>query len=617
MAGPFYFAWVAAGTAFVELDHATDVDEIDGITFRIRHVEDILGSFALLEVTMRNPRIGPLAPGREQWAWFSWDTGSGIVPLFFGRLRAVPDNMHQEEVTFTFRARPSDYDAQKLALATTLKAEGAPYWDRVWIAEERWDEPDAALDARAAAWHIDRVTHDVTISDFNSGEDGTIDLTGDDVFIDGVNIEPGQPPIREINVTGEVGWQQRAVGSVDLTQTLIDAFKDAGTSANYKISSYTGEALERLWPEDGRRIGAGWAVGESSLTRADGDGIAEAFFSLITMYPSIITNSGTQILYDRPEVQFPLWRFWPVLNITYAAERTFTEIVTFTLTADVQAIDTEADEQPPETLVFASAHVGEPVEPADSDNPDGVTPLGDLRRRSYFTTNRGKESLQWLIARARRDILLRARAVEVTAETDLLTGIDFSLRKNATVSDERIPGGEATGKIIAYELYGDTNSGQFGATVKLGCTIGQGNTVSAVAGTPDYAEEGVFEPGIQTYSGATIMPIPGSVTYDDFTVEPNDDGVNFFGMTPAHVLIPDSDGNLITVNGGQNEQEAILDVAFYNDKKHVEAALNTIYTEFCINLVPLNTGPFETAVPVTVSQLMVPKTYDTEAASSA
>ena len=132
------------------------------------------GEFANLTVEIRNPRIGLLSPGRKRWAWLSWNNGSEVIPLFFGRLVGVPGNLQQEIVTLQFTARPADYDARKQSLAETLKV--APYYDPVWIAADKRDDPDVVLEARSQIWHIDRVSHAVTVSDLLVGEDGLLEF---------------------------------------------------------------------------------------------------------------------------------------------------------------------------------------------------------------------------------------------------------------------------------------------------------------------------------------------------------------------------------------------------------------------------------------------------------
>ena len=98
------------------------VEDEEVFAFRVDHAE---GEFASLSIEIRNPRIGLLAPARKTWAWLSWNNGTAVIPLFFGRLVGVPSDLHQEMVTLAFTARPADYNAQKLALAETLKV--APY----------------------------------------------------------------------------------------------------------------------------------------------------------------------------------------------------------------------------------------------------------------------------------------------------------------------------------------------------------------------------------------------------------------------------------------------------------------------------------------------------------
>ena len=98
--------------------------------------------------------------GRKVWGWLSWDNGSEIVPLFFGRLVAVPDDIHLEVVTLNFTARPADYETRKAAVADTMRE--PPFYDPVWIAEDKRDDPDVVLEARSELWNVDRVTHVLT-----------------------------------------------------------------------------------------------------------------------------------------------------------------------------------------------------------------------------------------------------------------------------------------------------------------------------------------------------------------------------------------------------------------------------------------------------------------------
>ena len=115
MAGPFYFAWIAASEMmFDPITHAREDEDVFGFT--VEHSE---GDFAGLDIEIRNPRVGLLAPARKVHAFLAYNTGAEIKPLFRGRLVGIPDDINQEIVRLQFTARPDDYAAQKSALAAS------------------------------------------------------------------------------------------------------------------------------------------------------------------------------------------------------------------------------------------------------------------------------------------------------------------------------------------------------------------------------------------------------------------------------------------------------------------------------------------------------------------
>src|SRR6476661_1886195 len=87
MPGPFYFVWVAPeATTFDVETHAVEDESV--YAFDLSQEE---GDFAKLSLTIRNPRVGLLNPGRNVWAWLSYSPSSGVIePLFFGRLVGIP-----------------------------------------------------------------------------------------------------------------------------------------------------------------------------------------------------------------------------------------------------------------------------------------------------------------------------------------------------------------------------------------------------------------------------------------------------------------------------------------------------------------------------------------------
>lgn len=581
----FHFAWVDPSETTFGPEHAVEDEEV--VTLRIGQQE---GDFASAAVEVRNPRIGLLAPGRKVWAWLSWTDDNnpteGATPLLFGRLIGLPDNLDGDAVRLTFMARPSDFDAQKRALAETLRV--APWYDPLWLDEDRRTDPDAVLEARTQLYHIDRVTHVVTVSDILAGEDGTLDFAGG-FFADSLSLDLGTAPLRQVSINAEVSWDQVATGEIDLTPTLVGAFAAAGTSRHGTATSFTGEGLMSDWPKDGDRIGGGWEFGPSAAERIDG----------FAWEPVLVISRNSNGYAD-----FPLWILQPLLTARYDVSRKRVERVTFTMEADCQAILTEPGDDEAMAIDVASEDAGLPIDPADTDNPDGALPIGDLRSRAYLPTARGRRSLEYLIALARSRLLARSRAVTVSFQVPWRDGLAVSCRKNASIADERLPGGAAAGKIVSWELSASGDSGEFIASVTIGCTIGNGNTVTTVPGTPVYVEEGYVDEGWQLYAGATIMPIAGEVTYEEFGhLPPNDDGVNFFDMRAVDLV------EQMTVINGENVQRDVIR-AFRSDTAETVEALNQVFTEVDCDLKVLTGGPFVTEYPIVVSDLMVPKTID-------
>src|SRR3989304_3114108 len=239
MPGPFYFAWEDEGIPFAESVQAREDETIFSFT-----VEQSEGDFATLHIQIINPNIGLLSAGRKQWAWLSWYNGSEIIPLFYGRLVGIPTDINQRIVSLVFVARPSDFVAQKGALADTLK--DRPYYDPVWIADDQIENPDTVLEARAELWAIDRVTHAVTASDILFGEDGNESFVEDDVPRDSVQINLTQTPLRAVSVEGKVTWTQTAQGTVNF--------------GHYTVDTYTGKSLINGWPKPGTSLQSGWTV---------------------------------------------------------------------------------------------------------------------------------------------------------------------------------------------------------------------------------------------------------------------------------------------------------------------------------------------------------------------
>jgi len=97
---------------------------------------------------------------------------------------------------------------------------------------------------------------------------------------------------------------------------------------------------------------------------------------------------------------------------------------------------------------------------------------GQTPAASYFTTDRGQQSILHMIARARAKLRKRARAVEVSFDTRFEVAAILSCRMNGRVNDSRLPGGTASGKVISYKIMANGDNGVLKGSVVLGCSIG-------------------------------------------------------------------------------------------------------------------------------------------------
>lgn len=588
----FYFAWVAPGTAFDAYAHS--VQDEDVFAFEITHSE---GDFPMLGIDIRNPRTNLLGPYRLLWAWLSQDG----VPLFFGRLVAMPEQIVQEIVHLNFIARPSNYDTVKLALAETLKV--APYWDYIWIKSQKREDPDVVLEARPQLWHIDRITHAVTVSDINVGEDGTTNFGTDEAFYAPLNITYGAAPLRRVQVKATVSWDQVANGTLDFTKVILDGF-DAAGSPSKKVSSYTGQGLQIDWPKLNQSFNGGWHVGQTVLRRLDGKSRPSRFKIVkvdratppTTTDPAAVASS---IVAPPLLVQFFVWEFQPTFPLTYDVKRKRIETLEFTLEADVQSLVVEPGEDEAE-LITLSTKVGEVI---DLNDIYETPPIGDLRRNSYFTIDRGVQSVEYLIMLARAHLLARARTVNVQVTVPFSVGIDLTCRKNGSVTDPRLPAGVAFGKVIDYKLIA-RGTGEQLCVVTLGCTIGTGEVVAPSTGTPVYVDVGYVDLGYQIYAGGQLVLLSDQITYDEYRDTPIlDDGINFLDLRQADVT------NSFVVLNGEDEQEDVLSVRYTDIPAAIEG-LNAKFTECILDLKPLVGGPFQTDFVLTTSRLMIPQTIE-------
>lgn len=597
MPGPFFFKWLPASVPFDEHEHAVTDEDI--FELEISQQE---GEFATLRIDVKNPKIGLLGPGRNTWAWLSWDTGSSppIKPLFHGRLIAIPEQLSAEIVRLQFVARPTDYNEQREAIAEHLRE--PPFWDMAFINPDQWHDLDVVLEARTELWHIDRLTHNVSVSNIITGEDETLIFSADQHFYDGLSVSYSEPPLRKVHVEAEAQWSQFGSGRIDISDELSRAFLLAGAPHYPLIASFSGGGLLKDWPKVEKRIGGGWKVGVSEIERVDSLWFQTRYQRHNFNSPVVEDNTGLGLGNAQFSAWFPLWEFSINFQVDYEGTRKRSDILTFDLEADVQSILTEPHDQAVLNLTPKSNDL------ATDHNFTGLSgqgeiPIVDPGRRAYFITDRGRQSIDYLVALARSRLLIRARAVELSFNVKWELGLDVTLRMNAEVHDNRLPGVVASGKIISYSLRASGN-GELSATLTIGCMIGYGDIVVPREGEPLYVELDYVE-DYQVYIDQDSSPIGYELAYYIPTIDIQDDGLDLTQMN-AKTVIRD-----LTIIGGPDEQRYHLSyLGPFDDGGQV---LEQAFTEVRLELVPVTGEAIVNNYTLELSHLMVPQTINLEA----
>lgn len=322
--------------------------------------------------------------------------------------------------------------------------------------------------------------------------------------------------------------------------------------------------------------------------------------------PNYYNNNGNDT--GGPSVAgFERWSFWiEKLMIGYELDRLRTETIEFTMHADVQPL-LSSRKDTSLSVELSSSELDQPIDPG------GLMPIRDIRRNSYLITDRGHDSLAYLLALCRVRLLARARAVNVSFTTTLAVGAALSLRHTVTLTDPRIPGGTATGKVVSLTLSGDATSGVHKADVTIACAVGRGNELGEIpTGTPEYVDPSYISTGYQIYAGGTSIVLPDLYAMTIMPTPITEGDTNVFALNAASAI------QSLVVTGETIQQESLLILGkdgslSWTDSNEAQAALDELHTHVELQMLPLNNEDQVTPFTPTVSMLMVPKQIDLEA----
>lgn len=655
----FFIALVEdENTVFDPVTHARRDLDFLGLTFE--HEET---SFAVLRVTTRNPlgvggsyALGLLRPGQPRWCLFSWSLGGATPTLLMrGRLMGLPSDIFGARITIDYQARPSDFVAQKEALADGMRT--LPWWDPSFYDEQQRNNVDLVLESRSAVWYVRPDTLEVSASDVLIGEGGVEVFLETEHRRDGLGLSLAGLATLSVAMDVELSWTQRAKGSV---------------SIGFATVSYTLDADS--YPKAGATFGEGWTVRSASVAephtfetrqvQSGSDITIEWWDGAKTNQkttvsddvvegpgvelPSILTNYTTSSSYSEGKLTswnvetastsglVPLHSVVASYEVGYDAARPRKEHVTYTLRADVQPTITLPENDEPERLEMKTSDLSEFV--------DGAAPIGDPRRRSYVATERGQQALFYTLLVARARLRRAARVADLTYQPFLSRLGDLRLDKNATVHHWQLPGGSATGKITKFTLTvqppTESSGGQTSLSVTVGCAPGNGGVLAGADGSPTYAETDYCGEDYQEFDDRVLV-FNDDVGLTVPLFSSDDDGLDFIsGLSGANIFeVPVTIGTtaesqaadisssagadipvgILTIGtdlpppAGYNTWPEAIEAAVEARNQAVADALSANATEITFKLKSM-TKEFTQDVVLVVEDLKVPSMIDLEAA---
>ncbi len=584
----YYFALVAKTDTTYLAEYARNDEKVR--SFRVDQSE---GDFAGLTVVIEKPSASLLDPSREQWCWLSRSVGSALEPLFFGRVVGLPADLQNEFLTVEFLAKPALYAQTKHTLAQTLKT--APFWDYAFIDPQRYQDDDAVMEARAAEWHIDRVTHEVTISSIMAGEDDDLLVFPYHLRSSSFNLTYTQTPLRKVQLQMRGMWTQVLDGSIDITEDIKTAF--GGT-----ITSYTGSGLYNDWPDDGDSIGGVYSFGPQTINVADGKSVRKKFLPVRVQYETAPENEGGGGIFGSSggrgflvpgyfQLSFRRWAFTATSIVNYSCQISRSEDITFNVSADVQDVVNDEDaDSVLETITMSSGQLG--VQVGEGSTAELEIPIGTLDAAIYFQTTRGAQSIDFGLAHARALLTRRARAAQLDFAVPFDLAVQASLRKSAIVEHPDLPGGTATGKIVGYQFGVDGDTGTESGTLTIACMVGTNATLSETTGDPVYGDDDYAGPDYQIFDGRTYITVEGEMTVEEITggeTAPLDFGV--FSCT---------------VQNGEAAQQAVLGGTTHLDIAAACDAVNAACTIVDLQMNEIITDPREAIFDPTAAYLTLP-----------
>lgn len=532
-----YFAWHHPKEDFDPQIHARC--DLDILEMTIDHRE---GEVALATVIVASLKLPSLD---RRHVFISYEN----TLLFSGRLVSLPIKMTDHLVSLELTAEPLDVLAQLQDLALDLKR--SPFWDPAFVDPTEQDNPVEWLETRSALFSWDRLTGNVCVSDLFQGRH-VLDLT-DVFFADSLKVGLAETPLSHISVNLGIEWVQEACGEVNLGGKIAAAFPGR------MINTLTPHALEATWFKEGQKLGrSGFWVVKSHLQH-----VTPPRTGILDIYPTLTPEFMTWDDSIQASKTLRAKRFWMagtlVLGWRYRQKRR--EVVRFTVAQKTQL---EGSIRPLRRTLNLQLQQ--------------VTPAVGS---TFFLTHRGRQAVEHALEVARAHLAATARCLEIEVTFPFESGFALSMDHSVRLVDPRLPsathGGEAVGKVVAYQLRQDGMKAY--AWVRLAASIGVEAQPLPCPGYTFYVEPAYGDTGVPHYHQT-----PCGVVYEDYSHQrPTQGIIETEGLSVNDLL------RGVFVSYDAEKQIHTLQKQQYPVRDNIESALEEIPTVISLDLLNLKT----------------------------
>ncbi|GLQ53593.1 hypothetical protein [Devosia nitrariae] len=568
-----FLAYVESDAVLFDWQLHTDIDN-DGFGWSLSHEE---GEVATLAIEREQSGWAIMSPGHPRHGILSVsETGEpqDAVVIFRGRMVGVPSDFFGLTQRIEFEGAPANLreiggvEAGTVdgALITYCRQHLASAPETCHLLEDTDpNDPTSYLLARSAVFHVDPVTHEVSISDLIHG-DRVVGLA-DHHFHDleeqpSAMLLEGETPVSAARCTFKVDWTQEAKGICDIASYFQD------------FASMTPDLLENAGGEfPAGLIGdaPGWTLGKSLVTTTDvhwmyGPFLSGRIFEVTYAGNDPETGYFETIDNHREMVQLGCWGYrFETVQLEYSYSQARVEEVHVVVGMDIQDVPATTREldlgeigvgdifSDPGSVPYAPGpysagdrvRLGGVVYECTEDHvstsfdqkPEGFqqvflgpTPPGyswhpywnwvpsrapmRVSQSSFADTDAGRQVIAHLVGRCRKQLLLRSRSLVISARYLWADAKEVTLRDSVRMSVPWHDGTsrEIVGKVVALEKSWD---GEIGAVITVTIAVAMGTDADGSTNADalgGYAVDDYFG-GDYTVQAGAVSGIAGDTEY--------------------------------------------------------------------------------------------------------